>query len=289
MGLMRRVETRLQGGFERVFGKGSGSGIQPAEIARKLVKEMEDHKTDSFSRIYAPNRFTVYLHPEDRAMFAEYEGSLSAEFETHVGRHARREGYSLVGPPHVSITSDSDLRPGQFGILAEMIEGLPEFAPADPVSWPGVATQVSPVASASPTPPPPMPARASASAAPSAATAAPAGRSSAGDTQGISREQAQQMGLARQTVLLRRGPQIQEFDKSRVVLGRSRDADFRLDDPNVSRRHAVLYWEDGGMFVKDLRSTNGTLLNGRPVTSSPLHDGDIITVGACTIVVETEP
>ena len=95
-------------------------------------------------------------------------------------------------------------------------------------------------------------------------------------------------GSARRTLLMRHGSHVQEFQKSRVVLGRSRDADFRLDDPNISRRHAVVYWEDGRAFAKDLGSTNGTSLNGRPIASAALEDGDVLTLGGCTVVVETE-
>ena len=66
-------------------------------------------------------------------------------------------------------------------------------------------------------------------------------------------------------VVLRQNGRAKEFRKERVVLGRARDADFRVNDPNVSRRHAMLFWESGRIFVKDLGSTNGTLVNGRPV------------------------
>ena len=281
MGLLRRVETRLQGGFERAFGRGSSAGVQPAEIARKLVKEMDDHKTDSLSRVYVPNHFTVYLCADDRTRFRDYEGSLVDEFESHIAQHVRREGLSLVGPPRVAITGDADLRPGQFGILAELVQAPGPRAVEGPAATPGGRTAVAPVA-VSPSPPRPSESIGE------GATPPPALRPVPADTQTIPRDVADHLGLARQIVLLRHGSHVQEFDKGRVVLGRSRDADFRLNDPNVSRKHAVIYWENGRVFVKDLGSTNGTLLNGRPVTSSSLEDGDIITIGECTVVVETE-
>jgi pSer/pThr/pTyr-binding forkhead associated (FHA) protein len=107
------------------------------------------------------------------------------------------------------------------------------------------------------------------------------------ETQSIPPGMAEQMDLARQTIVLVLGSQRREFEKGRVVLGRGRQADFQLDDPNVSRRHAAVYWENGRLFLKDLGSTNGTLLNGRPVTAGPLSRGDVITLGGSEIAVET--
>jgi pSer/pThr/pTyr-binding forkhead associated (FHA) protein len=71
---------------------------------------------------------------------------------------------------------------------------------------------------------------------------------------------------------------------SRVVIGRSREADIVLQDPNVSRRHAELRREGPAWWLVDLGSTNGTELNGRRVQRSKLNDGDTITLGATDLV-----
>ena len=89
------------------------------------------------------------------------------------------------------------------------------------------------------------------------------------------------------SLVLRQNGRAKEFRKQRVVLGRARDADLLVNDPNVSRRHAMLFWDSGRIFVKDLGSTNGTLVNGRPAASGPLDSGDVITVGSTHVVVET--
>jgi len=259
MGLLRRVESRIQGGFEGVFGRKSGEGLQPPELARMLVKEMDDHRSYSLARIYAPNHFTVYLCSRDRATYRTREAALVAELTDQLERHALTKGYSLAGRPALTFTSDEDLRAGQYGILAEMMDRPEEQAP---------------------------PALASTGSARPPATAGE--RPGAGVAPSVPLSVAADQGPARQTLLMRHGSHVQEFQKSRVVVGRSRDADFRLDDPNISRRHAVVYWEDGQAFAKDLGSTNGTLLNGRPIESSTLEDGDVLTLGGCTVVVETE-
>jgi hypothetical protein len=62
------------------------------------------------------------------------------------------------------------------------------------------------------------------------------------------------------------------------VIGRE-DADIRLQDPFVSRRHAELKERDGRWCIFDHRSSNGTLVNDRPADGRELVDGDLIEVG----------
>ena len=75
---------------------------------------------------------------------------------------------------------------------------------------------------------------------------------------------------------------------SRVVIGRSREADIVLQDPNVSRRHAELRREDGGWQVVDLGSTNGIKVNGRRVDHQPLRPGDQVTIGVTDLTFELD-
>ena len=78
-------------------------------------------------------------------------------------------------------------------------------------------------------------------------------------------------GPGREAIVIRAGNRVREFTRSRVILGRARDVDFQLDDPNVSRRHAALYWSEGRVMVEDLDSTNGTMVNGYPISSTVLR------------------
>src|SRR5690348_4067451 len=79
----------------------------------------------------------------------------------------------------------------------------------------------------------------------------------------------------------------EEDDRVRVValqegwtrIGRSLAAHIRFDDPTVSRRHALLHREDGGVRVLDDRSLNGVFLNGERVDWHELEDGDEIVIG----------
>jgi pSer/pThr/pTyr-binding forkhead associated (FHA) protein len=68
-----------------------------------------------------------------------------------------------------------------------------------------------------------------------------------------------------------------------ITLGRSSDCDLRLPDADTSRRHARIAYESGRFVVRDLASTNGTLVNGERIEQHPLVPGDRIQVGANTV------
>lgn len=70
-----------------------------------------------------------------------------------------------------------------------------------------------------------------------------------------------------------------------LVLGRGTEADLRVNDPGVSRRHAEFTVDRGRVIVKDLGSTNGVFVNGRKVPVAQLHDGAEVKIGRTEIVV----
>ena len=133
MSLLRDIEQKIEGLFERSFRRAFRSSLQPVELARKLAREMEDHKTVSVSRVYVPNEFTVYLAPQDRESFASYELSLTTELAAYLEAHARTAGLSLVAPAVVGLVTDTDLRAGEFGIGCRMAEAPPAEAGRPPL------------------------------------------------------------------------------------------------------------------------------------------------------------
>jgi Nif-specific regulatory protein len=70
-----------------------------------------------------------------------------------------------------------------------------------------------------------------------------------------------------------------------VVVGRSADCQIAIDDSLVSRKHCEIVSTDGGLLVRDLGSGNATLVNGRPVTESPLRPGDELAIGRTVLLV----
>ena len=120
--VLRSIEQKIEGLFEGVFGRAFRTHVQPVELARKLVKEMEDHKVVSVSRVYVPNEYTVYLASDDREQFATYEPSLLGELQDYLAENARRENFALLTPPRVLLESDDDLAMGEFGIATRMVQ-----------------------------------------------------------------------------------------------------------------------------------------------------------------------
>lgn len=247
MNVLRSIEHRIEAIVEGVFGRAFRSHVQPVELARKLAKEMDDHKSVSVSRVYVPNEYTIYLAPSDREQFSSYEDSLLTELSDYLSEHARREGYALLSTPRVLIEEDDDLQVGEFGIATRMAQPraraqpLPSVLPQDE---PGETRVYRPPVS----------------------------------TEAVSAEDAEALGLAHTPPVLVTGDERRELAET-VVLGRSRECDITLDDPNVSRRHAEVRQDGGAWWIVDLDSTNGIEVNGQRVDRAKLEHGDEIVLG----------
>jgi len=276
MSLLRDIEQKIEGLFDRGFRRAFRSSLQPVELARKLAREMEDHKTISVSRVYVPNEYTVYLAPQDRESFASYEKSLVAELGSYLDAHARGAGLSLVAPATVTLATDTDLRTGEFGIACRMADAPPapaaEPAPAS-VDEPAVVAGV-PAPEPPPVPVVPPPAR------PHQALEGVSG------TQVISAAEARDAGLTQEVMTMIVGTTRCRLSKRVSTMGRSRDCDVVVPDPNASRVHAEVRHIGLDYFLVDMGSTNGTEVNGQLVKRHALADGDTIVVGTTQIRVE---
>jgi hypothetical protein len=78
----------------------------------------------------------------------------------------------------------------------------------------------------------------------------------------------------------------QQQTGERLLVGRDRACDVRLDDPTVSRRHAQLFHREGAWVICDMDSMNGTRLNGRRVGRAPLHPGDELRLGRQRLLID---
>ena len=282
MSVLRAIESRIEGLFEGVFGRAFRTHVQPVELARKLAKEMDEHRSVSVSRVYVPNEYAVYLSPGDRAQFAAYEGSLVGELQEYLLEHARREGYATLTPPRVILHTDDDLAIGEFGIatrVAQPEEVVPVAAAVGAAPAPRVAPPAPPPVDAAPPPPvDEMPAQTvvyRSEELPLAVPPAP----------------EQEEEPERERVTLTVDGRVVPITSDRVVVGRSRECDVRVDDGNVSRRHLELLRErDGTWTLVDLGSTNGTEVNGRRVERrTALEDGDRIAIGGTELLFERTP
>lgn len=120
MTLLRTIESRIARIVEGAFGRAFRSHVQPVELARRLVKEMDEHQSHSVRKIYVPNVYHVYLSPDDFAQFEGYSKGLQGELGEYLLEHARRSGYALLTRPRVELYSDDDLAVGSFGIATQL-------------------------------------------------------------------------------------------------------------------------------------------------------------------------
>src|ERR1700739_4827714 len=121
--VLRAIEQKIEALFEGVFGRAFRTNVQPVELGRKLVKEMDDHRSVSVSRVYVPNEYTVYLSPSDRGQFEGYEDQLREALADYLTEHARRERDWLLTTPRVKLEPDDDLDVGDFGIATRLVRG----------------------------------------------------------------------------------------------------------------------------------------------------------------------
>jgi FHA domain-containing protein len=134
MGVLRNFESRLERGIEGFFKAAFRSGLQPVELAKRILREMEANKTVGVREIWVPNRYTVYVSEEDRERFKGAEGALIRELENVVVEGARENGWRLVARPEVVFETDEGKKRGDLEVEGELTESTgpppPEAAAA---------------------------------------------------------------------------------------------------------------------------------------------------------------
>lgn len=124
-GLERRLERMVEGVFRR-----SRNSIRPIELGRRLIREMDDHRSvDVKGQRIVPNDFAVLLSADDHHGFADIEDALRTELVEACREYAREEGYHFMGPVAVELRVDNSLKPGRFGIASSIKQAEPGRRP----------------------------------------------------------------------------------------------------------------------------------------------------------------
>jgi len=123
LSILREFERRLEGLVEGFFAKAFRSGLQPVELGRRALREMEAGHTIGVRDVWAPNRYTFWLSQDDAERFAQAEKALAAELRQLVRDGAQERGWKLVGPAEVLFATDPKLGWGEFRCQAELVEG----------------------------------------------------------------------------------------------------------------------------------------------------------------------
>ncbi|MFD3550780.1 FhaA domain-containing protein [Streptomyces goshikiensis] len=268
MGVLKRFEQRLEGLVNGTFAKVFKSEVQPVEIAGALQRECDNNATIwNRERTVVPNDFIVELSTGDYERLSPYSGQLGDELAGLVRDYAKQQRYSFMGPIKVHLEKADDLDTGLYRVrsrtLASSTSQAQPQAPQGQQQQPGGYGY--PPAAAPPMPAAPPPGGAARRPAPGGPAPVPPG------APGTTRRWIEINGTRHQ------------ISRSTLVLGRSTEADVRIDDPGVSRRHCEIR-TGTPPTIQDLGSTNGIVVDGQHTTRATLRDGSRIVVGSTTII-----
>ncbi|MET7697237.1 DUF3662 and FHA domain-containing protein [Streptomyces sp. NPDC005485] len=283
MGVLKKFEQRLEGLVNGTFAKVFKSEVQPVEIAGALQRECDNNATIwNRDRTVVPNDFIVELSTPDFERLSPYSGQLGDELAGMVRDYAKQQRYTFMGPIKVHLEKADDLDTGLYRVRSRTLasstnQQAPERAPAGPPAgrgaggaggygYPPAAQPVAPAGA------PPMP-----------AAPPPGGRpgpAPMGQRPGAA--PAPQAGGRMRHWIEINGTRHQ-ISRPTLVLGRSTEADVRIDDPGVSRRHCEIRTGTPST-IQDLGSTNGIVVDGQHTTRATLRDGSRIVVGSSTII-----
>ncbi|MFF3740651.1 FhaA domain-containing protein [Streptomyces sp. NPDC002566] len=281
MGVLKKFEQRLEGLVNGTFAKVFKSEVQPVEIAGALQRECDNNATIwNRDRTVVPNDFIVELSTPDFERLSPYSGQLGDELAGMVRDYAKQQRYTFMGPIKVNLEKADDLDTGLYRVRSRTLassssQQAPESAPAAGRQRPGGYGYPPAGASGAP----PMPSSPPPGGRPGGYGYPPAagGQRSGGGPAG-----APAPGSRTRHWIEINGTRHQ-ISGSTLVLGRSTEADVRIDDPGVSRRHCEIRTGTPST-IQDLGSTNGIVVDGQHTTRATLRDGSRIVVGSTTII-----
>ena len=333
---MAQVEGALERAIERPFSRLFRSPLQPAEIEKAALHEVEKSRKLGVGTIYIANVYTVVISPQDEELLGDLLDTLQTDLATRLFAYASNNNYQMAtARPLVLFNVDDNMKLGEIIVIGENLSEeaiLTEFgadalpkAPqpreqriahdSDKMSRIGhVDPYINSGIEGKPLP--------KYQAVPRSSTFAPTGNFSANPAVASFAEgagaaagaeaAAHRMVNAQQPRATKPRPEMAASDEATrtmmpaapqatamiavnsqppfmlggqdaYTIGRQGVCDILIEDPQASRQHAQLVREGAGWAISDMNSTNGTSLNGEPITHRRLKDGDVISVGATVI------
>ncbi|MBA2556476.1 MAG: DUF3662 domain-containing protein [Chloroflexi bacterium] len=261
---MTRPFAALERFFERLFERPAarlfGAPLQPVQLQRRLERAMEADRRLSADRTYVPNRYRVLLNPRDLAAFHSYQASLESDLADALLARARNRGYTLLERPVVILAASPKVAARDVEIRAELLD--PEAL------RPGGATVFDDGAHHD-------------------AVVGPRGSPPAmSRTQVFAIPDVRAPALVLEVRSPKQPAERRALHSGNVRIGRAADNDLVLGDDRVSRHHGQLVARQGALIYTDLGSTNGSYLNGAPVTEIALGPGDVLQLGDSTLSID---
>jgi hypothetical protein len=244
--VLQRFEKRLEGLVEGAFAKVFKGVVHPVEILNAMQREAEAHKAIlAGGRTLVPNRYVIDLSPYDHSRLAPYAAALAQELAQSQAEFIGEQAWTVYGDVIVEIERGDGLDTGMFRVTAEVYTG----GDVQPVQQPQYD--------------------------------APPGYPQYDQAGGG--YPPQQQGGGRNVRLVSGDGRAYPLQVGSTVIGRGDQANLRLPDVGISRRHARLDFDGAQVVLTDLGSTNGTMVNGQRVSAVALNPGDMIQLGTTTL------
>ena len=261
MGLLQKFEDSLDRVVNGAFAKAFKAEVQPVELAAALQRDVDDRASVlDRDRTVIPNVFHMELSDHDYKRLAVFKDALAAELATLVTTYAGEQHYTLLGEVRVTLSGDDDLETGIFRVRSE--------AKAEVTSRAGVVEAAEP---APPATPAPVAAPSSAAPVEPKAISNPKEQPTAQSHEPSGRQSGRQPRLEV-------GGQAYPLVRAITLMGRGTDADIRVEDPGVSRKHCEIVVGNPAI-IRDLKSTNGTFVDGIRIDECTLTEGAIVKLG----------
>ena len=317
MGRVGRFERRLQGMVGDASARVFGGSVVPREIKGALQREAEDQVQElAGGRQLAPNRFTVQLSPHDLDRIAGDDlEKVVNDLSGAVAAHLADQGLDTFGEVVVFLERSEALHTGQFRTRSTVD---PDASRRD-----AVRARNAGEAPMSQQPGHPEenghygydrgnPGHGQQTYAPQGGYDPRRGGYDQGEPEGYGQPGygPQQGGYGQPgydqqgygqpgwggyqqqvtaSISLDDGSgRSYKLSEGTHIIGRGQDSAFRLPDTGVSRRHLEITWDGHHATVTDLGSTNGTTVNGNPIQTWQLSDGDVIRVGHSSLIFRTQ-
>ncbi|MCL5947415.1 MAG: FHA domain-containing protein, partial [Chloroflexi bacterium] len=244
---LSRFEQFVESVVEGSFARLARGQLQPVEIAKRLARAMEREQTITAGKTIVPNEYKVALNPEDFRHFDSSVRLWERELAEYLSGVARERGLTILGQLIVTLEEGPGVPAGNVHVASRLVDRPAVSAPAEV-------------------------------------------RGNLGHTQRIDvaaiREAAARFPKEARLVLAS-GPLAGVayiVGKPVVLIGRAMDNDVVLEEPRVSRYHAELRFRGDQFQLRDLKSTNGTKVNGEAATERVLHDGDRLSLGGVDLI-----
>ncbi|MDQ3406582.1 MAG: DUF3662 and FHA domain-containing protein [Chloroflexota bacterium] len=275
---MSRPLVAIERFFERLFERPATRlfhpRLQPVQLQRRLERAMESERRISHDRTYVPDRYRIALNPRDFGHFEGYRSTLEADLSEALLLRARQRGYTLLARPRIWLDATDEVRAGEITVMADVL---------DPATLSSAA--FGPPGQPMPGPPPGQPSH------------PPLGQpnaSSPGRRFESSATVAYQVAAMPAPAAIveiagpGRPPQRVVFRGGTLRVGRGPDNDIVLADERVSRHHGAFTTRQGALIYTDGNSTNGSLVNGSPVSEIALGSGDVVRLGNTTLTIHPD-